>query len=139
MNVLARFSAVIALVSLSFTSSGCAAHDRTRARAVTPIAQLDSEDHCRLASDPTALKICRAEKRLRKARRQPEKGRIECFDERVGQMHAADRERSRVNAGVRDRYAFGFDQAPSAERLMASERRVSELWDQIQSGVCDSL
>ncbi len=129
--------AVALLVFAPLVAAGCAEAAAPKAPEA-PVAQLRApgEELCASQGDPTDMKVCRAEARLRAARKAKEVGRYECYDDRVGQMHAAVRERDAVRGRRREQIALGF-QPDEGARVKISEQRVSEIWDHLQSGICD--
>lgn len=129
--------AVSLLVLGSFVASGCAEAPAPKAPEA-PMAQVRApgEELCASQGDPTDMKVCRAEARLRAARKAKEVGKYECYDDRVGQMHAAVRERDAARGRRREQIALGY-QPDEGTRVKISEQRVSEIWDHLQSGICD--
>jgi hypothetical protein len=99
--------------------------------------QETGEDWCRRAQDPTALKVCRAELKLRIARKDAPRTKLDCYDDRIGEIHAADRQRLGMRQQLPDRVLVGVRTDDDSRRIADSERRISELWDQIQNGACD--
>jgi hypothetical protein len=85
------------------------------------------EQHC-LRKQAADARVCRAEVRLRTIRKSGNAALIDCYDERVSQMHVNLRQ-------LRAPLAVGFRADMAAD---APAARIEELWSELQSGACEA-
>jgi hypothetical protein len=95
-------------------------------------APLDPQESECVSNNLSRMKLCRLSVKLRAARKNGETKSAHCYSDRLGEMNAAFRDLmdpSKTKEGA-------LVEVSVQERRLGAEQRISQLWDDVQKGVC---
>jgi hypothetical protein len=125
--------ALVALTGCGETPSARSPNGQSSDAAITA-----GEQRCFDGITPSSVVVCRAEARMRAARRDGNAQLFECYDDKVQQMHVQQRIAARADGqpGTGTHAASSVGATDTPDRKARTELRIGELWAQL--GDCSS-